>query len=142
MLDDAPARLLVPARPPAPFAVRTHSCAGRSLRVALAGELDLATAPGAAKQLKAAQAESSLVWLDLRGLTFMDSSGVHLVIAAHTRARRRGGRLVIVNCPPPVRRVFELTGVLGHLEFAAQPRQTGALAHETTASNSAPRPSP
>lgn len=137
-----PAHPFVPARPPAPFAVRTHTSADGSLRVALAGELDLATAPAAAKELKAAQARSPLVWLDLRGLTFMDSSGVHLVAAAQTRTRRRGGRLVIVNCPPPVRRVFELTGVLEHLEFAARPRQTGGPPHEATAGTSAPRPSP
>ncbi len=137
MLDDMPAPVLGPA----PFAVCTHTSADGSIQVALAGELDLATAPGAAEQVRAAQAESSLVWLDLRGVTFMDSSGVHLVIDARTRAQRRGGRLVIVNCPAQVRRVFELTGILGHLEFAAQPRQTGALPHEATASDSALRPS-
>lgn len=47
----------------------------------------------------------------------MDSSGLQLVLAAHTAARRAGGKLEIVPGPRAVQRVFELCGVAGELRF-------------------------
>ena len=59
--------------------------------------------------------------VDLRGLTFIDSSGVSGVLAAARRARDAGARLVCVPGPPPIRRVFELTGVDTVLEWVDRP---------------------
>ena len=55
--------------------------------IALAGELDAAVAPGFRAQLFSALAESTGVILDLRGMVFMDSSGIHVLAAADARAR-------------------------------------------------------
>ena len=51
-----------------------------------------------------------LVVLDLRGLAFMDSSGVHAIVDAGIRARQGGRRLIVLRGPPNVDRVFTLAG--------------------------------
>jgi anti-anti-sigma factor len=61
--------------------------------------------------------------VDLRGLTFIDSSGVSGVLAAARRARDAGSRLVCVPGPPSIRRVFELTGVDTVVEWVDDPRE-------------------
>jgi anti-anti-sigma factor len=82
------------------------------IRVRLRGELDVATAPLAEDALKTAEArEPRLLALDLGLLTFMDSTGLRLVMGADARAREAGRRLVVVRGPDAVQRVFELTGV-------------------------------
>ena len=85
--------------------------------VAVAGELDLATAPLLAEQL--AQAETSgakLVVLDLADVSFMDSTGLHVLLEAHANAQRNGHRLRITAAgSEPVQRLFELAGVLDEL---------------------------
>src|SRR5450432_2023644 len=68
-------------------------------RVDVAGEVDIATAPDLERALLAAEARGRSVVLDLRALDFIDSSGVHVIIAAHHRARQRGRRLALVRGP-------------------------------------------
>jgi anti-anti-sigma factor len=53
--------------------------------------------------------------LDLRMLKFLDSTGLRLILAAHARALKRGGRLTIVQGTDAVRRIFRLTGVMERL---------------------------
>jgi anti-sigma B factor antagonist len=55
--------------------------------------------------------------LDLRGLTFCETAGMHVMLDAHQRARRDGTRLVLVAAPPAVHRGFVLTGVDRRLDF-------------------------
>lgn len=56
--------------------------------------------------------------LDLSGLTFMDSTGVRLLVNANTRARTDDCRLTLVRGPAAVQRVMELSGVDELLPFA------------------------
>jgi anti-sigma B factor antagonist len=82
------------------------------LRVRLSGELDIATAARAEAELRRAEDESpSTIAVDLSGLSFMDSTGLRLVVAASARARDAGRRLLVVRGPDPVHRVLELTGL-------------------------------
>jgi len=75
--------------------------------IELAGELDLATAPVIEEAIADAEAaRPPLLVLDLRGLTFMDSTGLRIVLAADAAARREARRLVVVRGPDPVHRVF------------------------------------
>jgi anti-anti-sigma factor len=98
--------------------------------VALAGELDLSTADGARRELERAEAGDALsIVLDLSGLTFVDSTGVQLVLAAAARSRADGDRLVVLPGTPAVQRVFELCGVERLLPFArVGQRDTGRSA--------------
>jgi len=86
--------------------------------VALAGELDLATVADAAAAIREPLARGR-VRLDLRELEFMDSSGVHMLDAVLRDADREGWTLhVDPAMRPPVRRLLEITGLLGVLPFA------------------------
>ena len=85
---------------------------GGTHTVALTGELDLATADDVDRvleQVEATDAES--IVLDLSGLTFMDSTGVRLVVNAHARSRADTNRLTLRRGQAAVQRVMELSGV-------------------------------
>jgi len=78
------------------------------------GELDLATTPELEEKVLAAVQEGSLeVVLDLRELTFMDSTGVRAIVAAHQVAEQTGHALQVVRPPrdSPVSRVIEISGI-------------------------------
>ena len=88
---------------------------GEVTRITLAGELDLSSAAKVEPLLRDKPTEQRL--LDLRELTFMDSSGLQLILAAHAAARREGATLQIVPGPPAVQRVFQICGVEHELRF-------------------------
>ena len=85
--------------------------------VHVAGELDIATTPQLERTLRDAQLEARLVVLDLRGLAFMDSSGVHAIASATIRARQVARRLIVLRGPPNVERIFTLTGIIDDVEI-------------------------
>jgi len=87
--------------------------------VALSGELDLATADVVEAELERVEAsDAAAIVLDLSGLTFMDSTGVRLLIQAHARSRADANRLTLRRGPAAVQRVMELSGVDVLLPFA------------------------
>lgn len=55
--------------------------------------------------------------MDLRDLTFMDSTGLRLILATHARVRAAGNRLVLIPGPESVHRVFRLALLEDRLEF-------------------------
>jgi anti-anti-sigma factor len=85
--------------------------------VHLAGELDIATTPRLQRTLAQAQLRARLVVLDLRGLAFIDCSGMGAMIAASARARERARRLILLRGPPNVDRVFALSVGADDLEI-------------------------
>ena len=58
-----------------------------------------------------------VIVIDLRGLEFMDSSGLRALLAADTRARERGGRVVIVRGDERIQRVLRITRLDERLEI-------------------------
>lgn len=96
-------------------------------RLVLQGELDIATSPQAEAELRRLEGEgAATIVLDLRGLTFMDSTGLRLLVAADARARESGHRLAIVRGPGPVHRVLEITGLHSRLDLVDDPAELGA----------------
>ena len=88
--------------------------------VQLVGELDIEGAPLSRRALGRACAEGQpTVFLDLSGLTFMDSSGVHMIIEAHRHLTDEDRELVIMRAPRQVRRLLELCGLSGILHMSA-----------------------
>ena len=85
--------------------------------VQVVGELDVATTPQLDRTLREAELQARLVVLDLRELAFMDSSGVHAIVDASSRARSVGRRLVLVRGAPNVDRMFALTGSSDEVEI-------------------------
>jgi anti-sigma B factor antagonist len=91
------------------FAVE-ESRNGSTVRLYLRGELDMATQARVESALiRAEDSGASVIELDLGGLTFMDSSGVHVALDARRRSREKGHSLVLLGGSESVRRVFELT---------------------------------
>ena len=96
--------------------IASHDGVG-STRLTVAGELDMATVgdldhhvgaevdPGRCRRLV----------IDVAGVTFCDSSGVHALLRARDAAHRRGVAFVITNPSGITRRTLEITGVLASL---------------------------
>jgi anti-sigma B factor antagonist len=83
---------------------------GRRAVLAVAGEIDLASSPRLRAAVEAVLDDGAReLWIDLSETTFLDSSGLHLLVDAHERAETLRGRLAIICPPGRVRRVFELT---------------------------------
>ena len=97
--------------------------------VSLTGELDLSSALTFEEELRRIEEETHprVLVLDLRTLKFLDSTGLRLILAAHARALKRGGRLSIVQGSDAVRRIFRLTGVMERLNVFDDVRSAEAL---------------
>ncbi len=81
----------------------------------LAGEIDAAFAPQAETAVAAALAAGRPVDLDLGGVTFIDSTGVRLVIRCWLACRDAGIDLRIQHVPEQARSVLSMMGLLGSL---------------------------
>lgn len=81
-------------------------------RLAVTGELDLATADQFAQTLRRLSASRSNVLLDLSRVQFMDSSGLNALVNVVTDARRANRRIELrPELAPQVKRLLELTGL-------------------------------
>ena len=92
---------------------------GNGARVALSGELDMAatfTLEQELDRLIDRERVRRLV-LDLRDLTFVDSTGLRLLVQTDARAREGDFELALVRGRPEVQRVFELAGLAELLPF-------------------------
>ncbi len=86
--------------------------------VAPSGELDLATRDQVACELAQARGVGFTdVVLDLRAVSFIDSSGLQTILEQARAARRDDCRFRIINGPAAIRRLFELTGIADALDF-------------------------
>ena len=79
-----------------------------TLRVA--GEIDLSSAPQLRDAaLRALRQGEGPLCLDLSGVTFLDSTGLHVLIATRRRAQLEGRELVLADLSRPVERVLQIT---------------------------------
>jgi anti-sigma B factor antagonist len=79
------------------------------LRLRLAGELDLGTAPQLKQAIDAYARIGQTIRIDLRDVTFIDSMGLAALVRAQHRAVGRGAHLELVAPPDHVLGVFTLT---------------------------------
>jgi anti-sigma B factor antagonist len=100
------------------FSLHT-SLAGRKAVVALEGDLDLAGAATLERELAGLQ--DATVVVDLRGLGFIDSSGLRALAVAALRAKGAGRRFALVPGAAQVMRVFDITRMRERLDFVADP---------------------
>jgi anti-anti-sigma factor len=82
------------------------------------GELDLASVETLRAALDGVGSARRLV-LDLRGLVFIDSTGLHLLVELHQCAQRDGVELTLVAPEAPVDRPIRLCGLDAVLPFEA-----------------------
>jgi anti-sigma B factor antagonist len=84
----------------------------------LEGELDIGSAPELSRQLNMIEgAHPERILIDLGRLTFMDSTGLTVVVQANQSAKLNGHRLSFRNASPQVQRLLEITSLLGELTF-------------------------
>jgi anti-sigma B factor antagonist len=109
-----------------PFEVAVQRDDGVATTV-VSGELDLATAPSLSSTV-AEHGDARLLVLDLTAVTFIDSTGVRVLIEADRACAGSGSRLVVLAGDGPVRRMLELCELDGrlalvteHLSSAAHP---------------------
>ena len=82
--------------------------------VVVSGELDLATVPRLSATVTE-HSDASLLVLDLNAVTFIDSSGVRVLIEADRACTGSGSRLVVLAGDGPVRRLLDLCELDGRL---------------------------
>jgi anti-sigma B factor antagonist len=104
-------------RPPEPF--RTELVPHRqTIMVSAWGEIDLDTAGRLDQQLREVlDSGFKRVVLDLRNVSFLDSTGLRTVIRVHSASRDAGVEFALVSGPAPVQRLFSLTGTDDTLRF-------------------------
>jgi stage II sporulation protein AA (anti-sigma F factor antagonist) len=122
MPEDAPHHdAALPARHVVELGLLTMSSErdGDDHTICLFGELDLASADVVEQELERVEAgDARSIVVDLSGLTFMDSTGLRLLLSAHARSRGQADRLALRRGPASVQRVVELSGVDDLLPFA------------------------
>ncbi len=79
--------------------------------VVLSGEIDVAAAPELHEALLGEVASFRFTVVDLSGVTFLDSSGLSVLVTALRRARERAEDVVLCAPTAGVRRVLELAGL-------------------------------
>ncbi len=96
---------------------------GKNLAVLLTGELDHHSAAPLRAELDALLRDDGIsrLVLDLGGVSFMDSSGLGVVLGRYKILKARGGSLHITGASKPVERILKMAGVyalLGQQEDA------------------------
>ena len=104
-----------------PFGIEVHPQRD-VVRVAPQGEIDLATVGHLRARIEELVSSGfTRLTLDLQDVTFMDSTGLRLVLELVQAARDDHWELSVIEVSPAVLRVFELSGVLAALPLG-EPR--------------------
>jgi len=84
-----------------------------TLTVYIQGELDHHTAKEIRCRIDSEikRREPRFLELDFSGVTFMDSSGIGLVMGRYKIMSEREGKVVILNPPPPIKKVMMISGI-------------------------------
>ncbi|NLW22136.1 MAG: anti-sigma F factor antagonist [Tissierellia bacterium] len=84
------------------------------LIIKLEGELDHHTSEELRKKIDQLYFSNNLLnmVLDLRGLNFMDSSGIGLIMGRYKNCKERKGNLSIISTNPHIERILKMSGLL------------------------------
>lgn len=88
-------------------------CEARHICIRLSGELDHHSAKGLLRRLdqEIEKALPTQLTLDLSGVTFMDSSGIALLIRSQQRMQLLEGSIIVRNVPRQAKRVLDAAGI-------------------------------
>ncbi|HEY5261839.1 MAG TPA: STAS domain-containing protein [Solirubrobacteraceae bacterium] len=91
---------------------------GNRVVLELHGELDLVGAPLLQAEVENPDLDgSATVVLDLQDLTFIDSAGLRVILAAHERSQRLGQTFALTRGSQQVQRLLTIAGVSEHLRI-------------------------
>lgn len=91
--------------------VEVRQLSAGSYVIALVGELDLSGTPELTEAFSSLPEGAQRTFVDLSKLSFIDSSGLRLLIEAAKSAQERGASMTLVGATPTVQRVFQIVGV-------------------------------
>jgi anti-anti-sigma factor len=112
------------------FQLLLHEAEGDVLVIALRGEVDMSTA-GLVKEATTKAIGTGgyrCIVFDLNRVSFMDSSGLHVMVDTHRKMQDGGGNVKIVSSSPNLARIFELTGISRLLTVVPDRESAVALA--------------
>ena len=90
--------------------------------VRVAGDVDLATSPQLREGLdRAIVSGAPLVRLDMTAVTFLDSSGISVLVDTQQRLHEASARLVLHGVGDHIKRVLEISGLGSFFELSDQP---------------------
>ncbi len=90
--------------------------------IAVFGELDLASKPRLAQEVDSVlMTRPMIVAIDLRGLSFVDSSGIHALVRAAHRCQRRGERCFLIRGNSAIEQALHASGLAGLFETYDSP---------------------
>ena len=92
------------------FEARTSAASGHVL-VTLTGECDLDGRDELTVVLLSAVENGNVAVVDLAGVSYLDSSGVHCLVTAYHAAKKTGVRLYVINARDAVANLLDITGV-------------------------------
>ncbi len=99
--------------------------AGERVVLRLDGELDLAGVPRLEEAVERALLDGAAeLVLDLRGLEFVDSTGLRAILSQEERSAELGRSFALVRGPDQVQRLMRMTGVDEHLKIIDSPAET------------------
>jgi anti-sigma B factor antagonist len=94
------------------LAISTEQVSPTATVLALTGELDLYTCPELKTELlRVIEGGATLVVIDLAGTTFIDSTGLGVLIRGVERLRVNDGSLAVVCLDQNLTKIFEVTGL-------------------------------
>ena len=110
-------------RPPIPerFRCVTTPAGPEGVLVRVRGELDILTTPVLGRTLDASWRSRDAIVLDLREVSFLDCTGVGVIVDASARAREAARRLTVVAPADGAGRILALTGALEELDTVSAP---------------------
>jgi anti-anti-sigma factor len=110
---------LLPSRSPSlatPLRIDTVE-RGATLVLAVEGEIDITTSQMLDDALRSARdTDAARIVVDLRAVSFIDSTGLHVLIR-HTCAEEPDPRIRLTKSSPQAQRLFELSGAAEYLPF-------------------------
>lgn len=99
--------------------LRTYNSPQNATVLEVQGEVELHNAPKLRAQLHLlCGSPNPHIIVDLNQVSFIDSTGIGVLVGALKRAREAAGDLIIVGAKDRVHRIFEITGLLGALPLA------------------------
>ena len=102
--------------------ITTAPTADGLMGVCVAGEIDMETAPQVTDAVRAAVAAGPReVQVDMAAVTFLDSSGIHMLLRARREAAECGVALRVVKAHRSVVRVLQITGLLSLFQDGTLP---------------------
>lgn len=111
------------------------SSKNRTLMIKADGELDMVTAHEFRESVDRAMEEmmSQNLIIDLTRVTFLDSSGLGVILGRFRRIKAKNGQLIIIIGQGSVKRILELSGVLSFISLCSTETEAWKLLEKNIA---------